>query len=184
MSDKIVNVYVGECFQEGGQAGGEGKTYGLTLSGNKLKLVENGQQSEVVLPTTGGGVDNNNNFFKLLAQTQFNLNSCFYSRNDDLVAIVITNSDPGATQYIHIFGDTIRPSIDKTGLNVTNFIDKDGGALGQTSTSRDTQLRGEGYEVVWEGVVLQDTPLTTNILDISKVRVGIKYLKLEIRSKR
>jgi hypothetical protein len=55
MSDKIVNVYVGECFQDGGQAGGEGKTYGLSLSGNKLKLVENGQQSEVVLPTTGGG---------------------------------------------------------------------------------------------------------------------------------
>lgn len=50
MSDKIVNVYVGECFQEGGQAGGEGKTYGLSLSGNKLKLVENGQQSEVDLP--------------------------------------------------------------------------------------------------------------------------------------
>ncbi len=55
MSDKIVNVYVGECFQEGGQAGGEGKTYGLTLSGNKLKLVENGQQSEVDLPAGGGG---------------------------------------------------------------------------------------------------------------------------------
>lgn len=183
MSDKIVNVYVGECFQDGGQAGGEGKTYGLTLSGNKLKLVENGQQSEVVLPTTGGGVDNNNNFFKLLAQTQFNLNSCFYSWNDDLVAVVITNSDPGATQYIHIFGDTIRPSIDKTGLNVTNFIDKDGGALGQTEYSRRTQLRGENYEIVWEGVVLGETPLTTNVLDISKVRVGINYMKLEIRYK-
>mgnify|MGYP003085505861 CR=1 FL=1 len=50
MSDKIVNVYVGECFQDGGQVGGEGKTYGLTLTGNKLKLVENGQQSEVDLP--------------------------------------------------------------------------------------------------------------------------------------
>ena len=74
MSDKIVNVYVGECFQEGGQAVGEGKTYGLSLSGNKLKLVENGQQSEVVLPAYGGGVDNNNNFFKLFAQTQFDFN--------------------------------------------------------------------------------------------------------------
>lgn len=55
MSDKIVNVYVGECFQEGGQVGGEGKTYGLSLTGNKLKLVENGQQSEVDLPAGGGG---------------------------------------------------------------------------------------------------------------------------------
>jgi hypothetical protein len=50
MSDKVVNVYVGECFQDGAQVGGEGKTYGLTLTGNKLKLVENGQQSEVDLP--------------------------------------------------------------------------------------------------------------------------------------
>lgn len=55
MSDKIVNVYVGECFQEGAQVGGEGKTYGLSLTGNKLKLVENGQQSEVDLPASGGG---------------------------------------------------------------------------------------------------------------------------------
>lgn len=57
MSDKIVNVYVGECFQEGGQAGGEGKTYGLSLSGNKLKLVENGQQGEVDLPAGGGSAE-------------------------------------------------------------------------------------------------------------------------------
>ena len=55
MSDKIVNVYVGECFQEGGQAGGEGKTYGLSLSGNKLSLVENGTSKEVDLPAGGGG---------------------------------------------------------------------------------------------------------------------------------
>ena len=55
MSDKIVNVYVGECFQEGGQAGGEGKAYGLSLSGNKLSLVENGTSKEVDLPASGGG---------------------------------------------------------------------------------------------------------------------------------
>lgn len=183
MSDKIVNVYVGECFQEGGQVGGEGKTYGLSLSGNKLKLVENGQQSEVILPATGGGIDNNNNFFKLFAKTQFDLSTCFYSWKEDAVAIVIIDHDPGSTQYIHIMGDDIRPSIDKTSIDITSFIDKDGGALGHTTTSRDTKLREDGYEVVWEGVVLQDTPLTTNILDISKVRVGIKYLKLEIRPK-
>lgn len=183
MSDKIVNVYVGECFQEGGQAGGEGKTYGLSLSGNKLKLVENGQQSEVVLPTSGGGVDNNNNFFKLFAQTQFDLSTCFYSWKEDAVAITIINHDLGSTQYIHIMGDSIRPSIDKTSIDITNFIDKDGGALGQTTTSRDTNIKEDGYEVVWEGVVLQDTSLRNNVIDISKVRVGIKYLKLEIRPK-
>lgn len=184
MSDKIVNVYVGECFEGGSQVGGDGKTYGLSLSGNKLKLVENGQQSEVVLPATGGGIDNNNNFFKLLAQTQFNFNSCFYSWNDDLVAVAITNSDPGSTQHLYIMGDTIRPSIDKTKLNITNFIDKDGGALGQTEYSRGLKLREDGYEIVWEGVVLGETPLTTNVLDISKVRVGIEYLTLEVIYKR
>ena len=80
-------------------------------------------------------------------------------------------------------GDDIRPSIDKTSIDITNFIDKDGGALGQTTTSSNANLRGADYEVVWEGVVLQDTPISNNILDISKVRVGIKYLKLEIRPK-
>lgn len=55
MSDKVVNVYVGECFSDGTHVGGEGKTYGLSLTGNKLKLVENGQQSEVDLPASGGG---------------------------------------------------------------------------------------------------------------------------------
>ena len=55
MSDKVVNVYVGECFQDGAQVGGEGKTYGLSLSGNKLSLVENGTSKEVDLPAGGGG---------------------------------------------------------------------------------------------------------------------------------
>lgn len=55
MSDKIVNVYVGECFKEGSQVGGEGKPYGLSLSGNKLSLVENGTSKEVDLPAGGGG---------------------------------------------------------------------------------------------------------------------------------
>lgn len=183
MSDKVVNVYVGECFSEGAQVGGEGKTYGLTLTGNKLKLVENGQQSEVVLPATSGGIDNNNNFFKLLAQTQFDLSSCFYSWREDAVAIAVINHDPVATQYIHIMGDNIRPDISKTSFNMSNFIDKDGGALGQTTYSRDTELKSDGYEIVWEGVVLGETSPKFDTLDISKVRVGIKYLKLEVRYK-
>lgn len=120
----------------------------------------------------------------MFAQTQFDLSTCFYSWKEDAVAIVIIDHDPGSTQYIHIMGDSIRPSINKTSIDITNFIDKDGGALGQTTTSRNTNLRENDYEVVWEGVVLQNTPLSNNILDISKVRVGIKYLKLEIRPKR
>lgn len=85
MSDKIVNVYVGECFQEGGQAGGEGKTYGLSLSGNKLKLVENGQQSEVDLPAGGGGgvsdkhVEAFNQLMYMLAKVQYDPEKIFSS---------------------------------------------------------------------------------------------------------
>lgn len=85
MSDKIVNVYVGECFQEGGQAGGEGKAYGLSLSGNKLKLVENGQQSEVDLPAGGGGgvsdkqVEAFNQLMYMLAKVQYDPEKIFSS---------------------------------------------------------------------------------------------------------
>lgn len=85
MSDKIVNVYVGECFQEGGQAVGEGKTYGLSLSGNKLKLVENGQQSEVDLPAGGGvGVSDKhveafNQLMYMLAKVQYDPEKIFSS---------------------------------------------------------------------------------------------------------
>lgn len=86
MSDKIVNVYVGECFQEGGQVGGDGKTYGLSLSGNKLKLVENGQQSEVDLPAGGGGngvtnydVEAFNTLMYMLAKAKYNPDKIYSS---------------------------------------------------------------------------------------------------------
>lgn len=85
MPDKIVNVYVGECFQEGGQAGGEGKTYGLSLTGNKLQLVENGQQSEVDLPAGGGSgvsdkqVEAFNQLMYMLAKVQYDPEKIFSS---------------------------------------------------------------------------------------------------------
>lgn len=85
MSDKVVNVYVGECFQDGAQVGGEGKTYGLTLTGNKLKLVENGQQSEVDLPAGGGGgvsdkhVEAFNQLMYMLAKVQYDPEKIFSS---------------------------------------------------------------------------------------------------------
>ena len=85
MSDKIVNVYVGECFKEGSQVGGEGKTYGLSLSGNKLKLVENGQQSEVDLPAGGGSgfteydAEAFNTLMYMLAKAQYNPDKIYSS---------------------------------------------------------------------------------------------------------
>lgn len=142
MSDKIVNVYVGECFQEGGQAGGEGKTYGLSLSGNKLKLVENGQQSEVDLPAGGGGgvsdkhVEAFNQLMYMLAKVQYDPEKIF--------------SSPAGKYTLTLSGDG---SIDNPyTLNVV-IIDKE---LSPSSVSIS-----DVYNIKWQ--FLKDSPSTSNL---------------------
>nr|DAN40108.1 MAG TPA: hypothetical protein [Caudoviricetes sp.] len=142
MSDKIVNVYVGECFQEGGQAGGEGKTYGLSLSGNKLKLVENGQQSEVDLPAGGGGgvsdkhVEAFNQLMYMLAKVQYDPEKIF--------------SSPAGQYTLTLSGDG---SIDTPyTLNVV-IIDKE---LSPSSVSIS-----DVYNIKWQ--FLKDSPSTSNL---------------------
>lgn len=142
MSDKIVNVYVGECFQDGGQAGGEGKTYGLSLSGNKLKLVENGQQSEVDLPAGGGGgvsdkhVEAFNQLMYMLAKVQYDPEKIF--------------SSPAGQYTLTLSGDG---SIDNPyTLNVV-IIDKE---LSPSSVSIS-----DVYNI--KGQFLKDSPSTSNL---------------------
>lgn len=142
MSDKIVNVYVGECFQDGGQAGGEGKTYGLSLSGNKLKLVENGQQSEVDLPAGGGGgvsdkhVEAFNQLMYMLAKVQYDPEKIF--------------SSPAGQYTLTLSGDG---SIDNPyTLNVV-IIDKE---LSPSSVSIS-----DVYNIKWQ--FLKDSPSTSNL---------------------
>lgn len=142
MSDKIVNVYVGECFQDGGQAGGEGKTYGLSLSGNKLKLVENGQQSEVDLPAGGGGgvsdkhVEAFNQLMYMLAKVQYDPEKIF--------------SSPAGQYTLVLSGDG---SIDNPyTLNVV-IIDKE---LSPSSVSIS-----DVYNIKWQ--FLKDSPSTSNL---------------------
>ena len=141
MSDKIVNVYVGECFQEGGQVGGEGKTYGLTLTGNKLKLVENGQQSEVDLPTGGGGVSDKhveafNQLMYMLAKVQYDPEKIF--------------SSPAGQYTLTLSGDG---SIDNPyTLNVV-IIDKE---LSPSSVSIS-----DVYNIKWQ--FLKNSPSTSNL---------------------
>lgn len=109
MSDKIVNVYVGECFQEGGQAGGEGKTYGLSLSGNKLKLVENGQQSEVDLPAGGGSgnevtnydVEAFNMLMYMLAKAKYNPDKIYSSPAGQYTATLVGEGSIDDPYYIN-----------------------------------------------------------------------------------
>lgn len=142
MSDKIVNVYVGECFQDGGQAGGEGKTYGLSLSGNKLKLVENGQQSEVDLPAGGGGgvsdkhVEAFNQLMYMLAKVQYDPEKIF--------------SSPAGQYTLTLSGDG---SIDTPyTLNVV-IIEKE---LSPSSVSIS-----DVYNIKWQ--FLKDSPSTSNL---------------------
>lgn len=142
MSDKIVNVYVGECFQEEGQVGGEGKTYGLSLTGNKLKLVENGQQSEVDLPAGGGGgvsdkhVEAFNQLMYMLAKVQYDPEKIF--------------SSPAGQYTLTLSGDG---SIDNPyTLNVV-IIDKE---LSPSSVSIS-----DVYNIKWQ--FLKDSPSTSNL---------------------
>ena len=142
MSDKIVNVYVGECFQEGGQAEGEGKTYGLSLSGNKLKLVENGQQSEVDLPAGGGGgvsdkhVEAFNQLMYMLAKVQYDPEKIFSSSAGQYT---LTLSGDGSTDNPYT-------------LNVV-IIDKE---LKPSSVSIS-----DVYNIKWQ--FLKDSPSTSNL---------------------
>jgi len=118
MSDKIVNVYVGECFQEGGQVGGDGKTYGLSLSGNKLKLVENGQQSEVDLPAGGGGsgvanydVEAFNMLMYMLAKAKYNPDKIYSSPAGQYTATLAGDGsidDPYYINFVFIDKDLAR----------------------------------------------------------------------------
>lgn len=142
MSDKIVNVYVGECFQDGGQVGGDGKTYGLSISGNKLKLVENGQQSEVDLPAGGGGgvsdkhVEAFNQLMYMLAKVQYDPEKIF--------------SSPAGQYTLTLSGDG---SIDNPyTLNVV-IIDKE---LSPSSVSIS-----DVYNIKWQ--FLKDSPSTSNL---------------------
>lgn len=142
MSDKIVNVYVGECFQDGGQVAGEGKTYGLSLSGNKLKLVENGQQSEVDLPAGGGGgvsdkhVEAFNQLMYMLAKVQYDPEKIF--------------SSPAGQYTLTLSGDG---SIDNPyTLNVV-IIDKE---LSPSSVGIS-----DVYNIKWQ--FLKDSPSTSNL---------------------
>lgn len=118
MSDKIVNVYVGECFKEGSQVGGDGKTYGLSLTGNKLQLVENGQQSEVDLPAGGGGngvtnydVEAFNTLMYMLAKANYNPDK-IYSSPAGQYTVTLTGEggidDPYCINFVFIDKDLAR----------------------------------------------------------------------------
>lgn len=115
MSDKIVNVYVGECFKEGSQVGGEGKTYGLSLSGNKLKLVENGQQSEVDLPAGGGEISNVvidkvSAFIEGIFEIKLDPLQVYYGGQNKTYPLIVTGNGDNVPLMLNFYGDVASDS--------------------------------------------------------------------------
>lgn len=187
MSDKVVNVYVGECFSGGAQVGGEGKTYGLTLTGNKLKLVENGQQSEVDLPASGGGST------ELPKEIKDKLDEVSkYSYIIKALGATLPNerelySDPinNVTMYVSGTGDIDRPyALNFIGLGsyyreapYSLLVPKNG--AGENITQHYDFSRivydGQVFTVMGQEIVYHEN---THSLDISKLPIGISSFTL------
>lgn len=182
MSDKIVNVYVGECFQEGGQAGGEGKTYGLSLSGNKLSLVENGTSKEVDLPASSGGsgvsdkhVEAFNQLMYMLAKVQYDPEKIFSSPAGQYT---LTLSGDGSidipyTLNIVIIDKEIKPS----GVSISDVYNIKWQFLKDSPNTSSVFSRNVN-------ILYEDTLVNTNgridNLDLSKLPQDIRAFNLTV----
>ncbi len=181
MSDKIVNVYVGECFQDGGQVGGEGKTYGLSLSGNKLKLVENGQQSEVDLPAGGGSgvsdkhVEAFNQLMYMLAKVQYDPEKIFSSPAGQYTLTLSGDGsiDTPYTLNIVIIDKEIQPS----GVSISDVYNIKWQFLKDSPNTSSVFSRNVN-------ILYEDTLVNTNgridNLDLSKLPQDIRAFNLTV----
>lgn len=180
MSDKVVNVYVGECFQDGAQVGGEGKTYGLSLSGNKLKLVENGQQSEVDLPSGGGSEVTNydveafNQLMYMLAKAKYNPDK-IYSSPAGQYTVTLTGEgsidDPYYINFVFIDKDLVRNRlfIDDVYNHKTEFL--------KDSADFKSMMSYPMNFVYGDTLIPYDN--TNKSLDVSKLPKGLRAYKLK-----
>lgn len=182
MSDKIVNVYVGECFQDGGQIAGEGKTYGLSLSGNKLSLVENGQQSEVDLPAGGGGelsnavIDKVSAFIDGIFEIKLNPNEVYYGGQNKTYPLIVTGNGEDIPLLLNFYGDI---ASDSDTLVLGSFFNQKGSPI------NDYQLYPlfdpATHEFFYKDTKLEVDPVG-NVL-LSKVPKGLPFVQLEARRK-
>lgn len=179
MSDKVVNVYVGECFSDGAQVGGEGKTYGLTLTGNKLKLVENGQQSEVDLPTGGsGGVTNYdteafNTLMYMLAKAQYNPDNIYSSPAGQYTVTLSGNGEidnPYYVNFVYIDKDLVG-----TNLSIGDVYNKDYSYIDTNSTFTSMMSSPKNF---FYGDTLVPYDKVTKQFDVSKLPKGIRAYRL------
>jgi hypothetical protein len=177
MSDKVVNVYVGECFSDGAQVGGEGKSYGLTLTGNKLKLVENGQQSEVDLPAGGGSSNYDSEAFDtlmyMLAKAQYNPDNIYSSPAGQYTVTVTGNGDidnPYYVNFVFIDKDLVG---DK--LSIGDVYNKDYNYITDNSTFTNIMSSPKNF---FYGDTLVPYDKVTKQFDVSKLPKGIRAYRL------
>lgn len=180
MSDKIVNVYVGECFQEGGQVAGEGKTYGLSLSGNKLKLVENGQQSEVDLPAGGGGelsnavIDKVSAFIQGIFEIKLDPLQVYYGGQDKTYPLIVTGNGDDVPLMLNFYGDV---ASDSDSLVLEGFFNTKGSPL--SSYSLYHLFNPSTHEFFYKGKKVEFD--NGGSLDVTSIPKGLPFVQLEAK---
>lgn len=182
MSDKIVNVYVGECFQDGGQIAGEGKTYGLSLSGNKLSLVENGQQSEVDLPAGGGGelsnavIDKVSAFIDGIFEIKLNTNEVYYGGQNKTYPLIVTGNGGDVPLMLNFYGDVAG---DSDSLILEGFFTTKGSPI--SSYTLYPLFDPSTHEFFYKGKKLEFD--NGGNIDVTSIQKGLPFVQLEARRK-
>lgn len=182
MSDKIVNVYVGECFQEGSQVGGEGKTYGLSLSGNKLKLVENGQQSEVDLPAGGGGELSNaviakvSTFIDGIFEIKLDPLQVYYGGQNKTYPLIVTGNGDDVPLMLNFYGDV---ASDSDSLVLEGFFNTKGSPI--SSYSLYHLFDPSTHEFFYKGKKLEFD--NGGNIDVTSIPKGLPFVALVAKPK-
>lgn len=180
MSDKVVNVYVGECFQDGAQVGGEGKTYGLSLSGNKLKLVENGQQSEVDLPAGGGGelsnavIDKVSAFINGIFEIKLNSNEVYYGGQNNTYPLIVTGNGKDVPLMLNFYGDVAG---DSDSLVLGGFFNTKSSPL--SSYSLYHLFDPSTHDFFYKGKKLEFN--NGGNIDVTSIPKGLPFVQLEAK---
>lgn len=179
MSDKIVNVYVGECFQEGGQVGGEGKTYGLSLTGNKLKLVENGQQSEVDLPAGGGElsnavIDKVSAFINGIFEIKLDPLQVYYGGQNKTYPLIVTGNGDDVPLMLNFYGDV---ASDSDSLVLEGFFTTKGSPL--KDLSYYSLFDPDTHDFFYKGKKVEFD--NGGNLDVTSIPKGLPFVQLEAK---
>lgn len=179
MSDKVVNVYVGECFQDGAQVGGEGKPYGLSLSGNKLSLVENGTSKEVDL-TAGGGevsnavIDKVSAFIDGIFEIKLNPLEVYYGGQNNTYPLIVTGNGDNVPLMLNFYGDVAG---DADSLVLEGFFTTKSSPI--SSYSLYHLFDPSDHEFFYKGKKLEFD--NGGNIDVTSIPKGLPFVQLEAR---